>query len=75
MKPKDGGNGTLWKAVPAGDGYYFLTTKDMEKSNKVLEGNVGEAGADGSEHFKGRPHMVTQRASGTLWKFSTSSDL
>ena len=69
MMPKEGKAGTLWKAVPAGDGYHYLTTMFMEKSKKVLEGNVGEANANLRDPFKGRPHMVTRLAAGTLWKF------
>lgn len=69
MMPKEGKTGTLWKAVPAGDDYYYLTTMFMEKSKKVLEGNVGEANANLRDPFKGRPHMVTRLAAGTLWKF------
>ena len=69
MMPKTGVTGTLWKAVPAGGGYFHLTTLFMEKDGKVLEGNVGDASAGASDHFKGGPHMVTGRPTGTMWKF------
>ncbi|MCA9123112.1 MAG: hypothetical protein H6822_19945 [Planctomycetaceae bacterium] len=69
MASNNGVTGTRWKAVPADDGYYFLTTMYMEESKKVLEGNVGDAKADRSDPFKGGPHMVARRATGTMWKF------
>ena len=65
MSPDKGGTGTMWKAISAGRGYCFLTTKFLEDEDLVLEGNkVARASALGSAAF-----MSPDKATGTQWKF------
>jgi len=62
MMPFQGRTGTLWKALPAGDGYYHLTTMFMERQGLVIECDEGD---------KSKPHMVDKQAAGpgALWEF------
>ena len=48
----------LWKLIPAGDGYYRLTNKLLEKDNECLEGNTGDSKATvgGAAHMATRTH-------------------
>ena len=65
MSPDKGATGTMWKAIPAGGGYYFLTTKFLEDEDLVLEGNkVAEGSTLGGAAF-----MSPDKATGTQWKF------
>ena len=65
MSPDKGGTGTMWKAIPAGRSYCFLTTKFLEDEDLVLEGNkVAEGSTLGGAAF-----MSPDKATGTQWKF------
>ena len=65
MSPDKKASGTMWKAIPAGRGYYFLTTRFLEDEGLVLEGNkVAEGSTLGGAAF-----MSPDKATGTLWKF------
>ena len=59
LRKKGGYTGMLWKAIPAGNGYYYLTSQYLEGQNQVLEGYDGSGPAE----------MVENKGySGTLWK-------
>ncbi len=65
MTRKTGQTGQLWKSIPAGNGYFYLTTKFLEKSGQVLEGNDV-----GPRHFLGGASFLTRKygATGQLWR-------
>ena len=65
MSPDKKASGTMWKAIPAGRGYYFLTTRFLEDEGFVLEGNKE---AEGSK-LGGAAFMSPDKATSTLWKF------
>ncbi|MEM7555763.1 MAG: RICIN domain-containing protein, partial [Cyanobacteria bacterium P01_A01_bin.84] len=57
--------GQLWKLVPAGNGYFRLQTKFLEKENKCLEGNKLARGST----LNGAAFMDNcQNVTGQLWK-------
>lgn len=56
-------SGQLWKATPAGDGYFKLTSQFRENKNECLEGNQ-KAGVKGGVAFMD----TCQNVSGQLWK-------
>ncbi len=58
----------LWKLIPAGEGYYRLRNKLLEKDNECLEGNTADpkaavdgAAAHGGERRIGRPTVEADR--------------
>ena len=57
--------GAMWQAIPAGGGYYFLTTKLLESQDLVLEGNRVAPGST----LGGAAFMNNNKASGTMWRF------
>ncbi|MEM7727105.1 MAG: CVNH domain-containing protein [Cyanobacteria bacterium P01_A01_bin.45] len=62
--------GQLWKLVPAGNGYFRLQTKFLEKENKCLEGNKVARGST----LNGAAFMDNcQNVTGQLWKFKPVS--
>ena len=69
MSPQDPApTGTLWKIVPAGNGYFRLTTLFVESKGLWLEGN---GGLNPDNTLGGAAFMSPQdpAPSGTLWKF------
>jgi len=57
-------SGQLWKAMPAGNGYFKLTTQFRENENECLEGNQVNGSRDGVAFMD-----QCQDVSGQLWKF------
>ena len=63
-------NGALWKAIPASDGFSYLTTKMFEDQDIVFEG-----GSPGTESTPGGGGLMSfNRASGTLWRCRTNTE-
>ncbi len=66
MSPQRNATGTMWKALPAKNGYFQLTTRFVEGKGLVLEGN---GGANPKNSLGGAAFMSPQKnASGTMWK-------
>jgi hypothetical protein len=57
-------SGQLWRAVPAGDGYFRLTTMFREEFNECLEGNQFNGSVKAGAAFMDACQNVT----GQLWK-------
>ena len=57
--------GQLWKATPAGNGYFKLTTKFRESKGECLESNEVKGSAMNGAAFMDKCQNVT----GQLWKF------
>ncbi len=56
--------GQMWKLIPDGKGYYWLTNKFLESQNKCLEGNKVAAGSS----LGGAAFMAPRTSTGQLWK-------
>jgi len=66
MSPQRGASGTIWKCIPRNNGYFQLTTADVEDRGLVLEGN---GGVHPQCQLGGAALMSSQRnATGTFWK-------
>ncbi len=61
-------SGQLWKATPASNGYFKLTSQFREKENECLEGNQ-KAGSKNGVTFMDS----CQNVSGQLWKIKTTA--
>ena len=65
MCPDKTSSATMWKTIPAGRGYYFLTTKFLEDEGLVVEGNDLAK----ISKLRGAAFMTDFKATGTLWMF------
>jgi len=62
-------SGQYWKMVPAGDGYFALTTAFVENEGLYLEGNkVGPGAFLGGAAFMSQRPSSNTFSSGQLWK-------
>ena len=66
MSAQKNATGTMWKIIPASNGYFQLTTAFLERQGLVLEGN---GGLSTRNTLSGAAFMSKQRnATGTYWK-------
>lgn len=66
MSSQKNASGTMWKAIPADNGYFLLTTVFVEDKGLTLEGN---GGYDKNNTLDGAAFMSSQKnASGEMWK-------
>lgn len=68
LRKRDNFTGMFWKAIPIGDGYYYLTTQFLDEKKQVLEGSDGQGDAVmvANEGFTGTQWKVIRKANGDV---------